>query len=56
MSKVFKVNAENVEKQELKALKVIAVSLVCKVFPAHLYVLFYYSFFLNSEYSLLVTK
>jgi hypothetical protein len=37
VSKVFKVNAESVEKLELKALKVIAVSLVCKVFPAHLY-------------------
>lgn len=34
VSKVFKVNAESVEKLELKALKVIAVSLVCKVFPA----------------------
>ncbi len=36
-SKVFKVNAESVEKLELKAPRVIAVSLVCKVFPAHLY-------------------
>jgi hypothetical protein len=37
VSKVFKVNAESVENLELKAPRVIAVSLVCKVFPAHLY-------------------
>lgn len=36
VSKVFKVNAESVENLELKAPRVIAVSLVCKVFPAHL--------------------
>jgi hypothetical protein len=45
VSKVFKVNVESVEKLELKALKVIAVSLVCKVFPAHLYNLFPINFF-----------
>ena len=34
---VFKANAENAESLELRVLKVIVVSLVCKVFLAQLY-------------------
>ena len=34
---VFKANAENAESLELRVLKIIVVSLVCKVFLAQLY-------------------